>query len=31
MAYHRKGDKPLYEPTMALYTETYMHHSASES
>ena len=29
MAYCRSGDKPLYEPIMALITDAYMCHSAS--
>ena len=31
MAWRRSGDKPLSEPTMALFTDVYMRHSASMS
>ena len=31
MAWHRTGDKPLSEPIMAYFTDTYMCHSASMS
>ena len=29
MAWFRTGDKPLFEPTMALFTDAYIRHSAS--
>ena len=31
MAWHRPGDKPLSEPIMVGFTDSYMHHSASMS
>ena len=29
MAWHRPGDKPLFQPMMAKLTDSYMHHLAS--
>ena len=31
MAWHRSGNKPLSEPVIALFGDTYMHHSGSMS